>query len=204
MFHPKIPELYDGARSWSPEALPFHNPCWNTADDPNATFQDGGLPCIPCLIDIEHYLLKTPISVANEMCNTDAYEDTLTVDVAIDMLRNASVSGTPFYLAVGLHKPHIPYQAAQEDWDKHPLESITLPKRTMPPDGMPELAYHFSEDSEHANPWQPLSDNATRAARQGYAAALTGMDRKLGNLLAELESLGLTNDTAVVAHSDHG
>ena len=30
------------------------------------------------------------------------------------------------------------------------------------------------------------------------------MDRKLGDLFAEIETLGLTNNTAVVLHSDHG
>lgn len=37
-----------------------------------------------------------------------------------------------------------------------------------------------------------------------YRASVTGMDRKLGVLLDELDTLGLTNSTAVVLHGDHG
>lgn len=59
---------YDGNLSWSREALPFKNPCWNTADNPKAKFQDGGLPCVFCRIDIESKIKKLNVttSVANE------------------------------------------------------------------------------------------------------------------------------------------
>ena len=49
-YHPKLPPAYDSDASWSPAALPYRNPCWNTADNTNISFQDGGLPCIPCAI----------------------------------------------------------------------------------------------------------------------------------------------------------
>ena len=36
-----------------------------------------------------------------------------------------------------------------------------------------------------------------RAARRAYRASVTGMDRKLGVLVKELDTLGLTNNTAI-------
>ena len=78
-YHPNQPPLYDGDKSWSEMALPYYNPCWNTADYPNASFKDGGLPCLPCPVDLEHYVLKKKISVANEFCQLDALEDTFSV-----------------------------------------------------------------------------------------------------------------------------
>ena len=56
-YHPKLPPQYDTTKSWSPDALPYKNPCWNTADT-NISFQDGGLPCVFCPVDLEHYLFK--------------------------------------------------------------------------------------------------------------------------------------------------
>lgn len=205
-YHPKIPPYYDGNKSWSPAALPYFNPCWNTADDPKipSEFQDGGLPCVPCAVDIEHYVFGKPISVATEMCETDAFEDTFTIERAVHFLQAAASSGKQWYLGVGLHKPHLPFQAAPEDWALHPLNSSTLPTHRVPPVGMPDVAFHFSESSVHSSPWQPLPDNDTLAARRGYAAAATGMDRKLGVLMSALDKLGLANSTAVVLHSDHG
>ena len=113
-FHPKLPPAYDGDRSWSAAALPYRNPCWNTADDPTASFQDGGLPCVPCAIDVEARLFhNVNVSIANEFCETDAFEDALTVDDALALLRGAHARGAHFYLAVGLHKPHMPWQVSR-------------------------------------------------------------------------------------------
>lgn len=203
-WHPKVPPAYDGAKSWSPESLPYYNPCWNTADNPNATWQDGGLPCIPCLADLEHYLLGAPISVTNELCDTDAYEDTFSVDRAVELLHNATSSGKQFYLGVGMHKPHIPYQASPADFALHPVETSDEPMHPLPPTGMPPVAFHFTDDAVHSNPWQPVASNGTRIARAAYRAAVTGMDRKLGKLFDEVRRLGIENETAFVFHSDHG
>eukprot|EP00040_Diaphanoeca_grandis_P003064 m.23634 g.23634 ORF g.23634 m.23634 type:complete len:538 (-) comp14292_c0_seq1:229-1842(-) len=202
-FHPKLPPAYDGNRSWSPEALPFYNPCWNTADNTSASFQDGGLPCVFCPIDIAGKLdKKINVSIANEFCEIDAFEDSFSVDFAIQLLSKAA--DRPFYLAVGFHKPHMPWQAAPEDFAKHPLASITLPKQKLPPSNVPGIALHFTDSPVHSNPWEAASDVDLRNARRGYLAAVTGMDRKLGKLVEAVESLGLTNSTAFVVHGDHG
>eukprot|EP01062_Namystynia_karyoxenos_P074284 TRINITY_DN71163_c0_g1_i1.p1 TRINITY_DN71163_c0_g1~~TRINITY_DN71163_c0_g1_i1.p1 ORF type:complete len:542 (+),score=174.59 TRINITY_DN71163_c0_g1_i1:70-1626(+) len=203
-FHPKMPPEYDGDKSWSPEALPYKNPCWNTADYPKVfKFQDGGLPCVPCPADVKHYVFKSNLSVATEWCMIDAYEDTLSVDEGISLLRKVP-KGKFFYLVVGMHKPHIPYQAAREDFDKHPLESVAPPAHSLPPTDMPAVAFHFTEGSEHSSWTEPIKTEDARAARRAYYASVTGMDRKLGKLFAELDSLGLRNSTAILFHSDHG
>lgn len=161
--HPMLPPAYDSNQSWSESALPYSNSCWNTADLPEAVTAcedkaqsfpcDGGLPCMPCPIDIINQLDKWArlpgqnVSVANEFCELDAYEDTVTINQAVDYLRGDDVAravadGRPWYLAVGLHKPHMPWQAAPEDWAKHPLASIDMPAHQQPAVDMPALAYH--------------------------------------------------------------
>ena len=94
-----------GAGSQFEDNLPYQNACWNTADyarsptcengkAASATC-DGGLPCVPCLIDVKHQLFpkSTNVSVENEFCTTDALEDTLSVRHAIDLLRKATKTG---------------------------------------------------------------------------------------------------------------
>ena len=104
----------------------------------------------------------------------------------------------------------MPWQASAADFAKHPLDSTMpdpLPKHRLPPTDMPPIAFHFTDDNAHPgtqDPWHPLSDDDTRAARRAYRAAVTGMDRKLGTLLDELDTLGLTDSVAVVLHGDHG
>ena len=204
-WHPKLPPAYDGDRSWTANALPFYNPCWNTADDPHAKFQDGGLPCFFCPIDIEGKLFpkRINVSVGNEFCTVDAYEDTLSVARAVKLLDQVP-AGKFFYLALGMHKPHMPWQASKEDFDQHPLESVDLPLHTTPPAGVPPIALRFTDGAVHDSPYQPVSDDTARHARRAYRAAVTGMDRKLGVLIDALDRRGLTNNTAVVLHGDHG
>ena len=64
---------------------------------------------MPCLVDVEHYVLGSNSSVANDFCETDAVEDVLTIELAIRSLRERNRS-TPFYLGVGMHKPHLPWE----------------------------------------------------------------------------------------------
>eukprot|EP01065_Artemidia_motanka_P017171 TRINITY_DN2070_c0_g1_i1.p1 TRINITY_DN2070_c0_g1~~TRINITY_DN2070_c0_g1_i1.p1 ORF type:complete len:438 (+),score=136.17 TRINITY_DN2070_c0_g1_i1:333-1646(+) len=184
--------------------------CWNTADDPKASFQDGGLPCVPCPVDVKHYLhpyipwVDANVSVATEWCKIDALEDTMTVDHAVRLMRTAVSKQRFFYLGVGLHKPHMPWQASAEDFDKHPLESVDLPLHPLPPTDMPGVAFHFTDTEGRASPWTPIGGDDARKARRAYRAAVTGMDRKLGRLLDELDSLSVAGSTAVLLHADHG
>eukprot|EP00937_MAST-01D_sp_MAST-1D-sp2_P005350 g5350.t1 len=228
VFHPKVPAAYDGRRSWSDFGanLPFQNPCWNTADHtsskgcnktgPASASCDGGLPCFFCPIDILAKLdKKTKVSVQNEWCTVDAVEDSETVNKAVRLLRAAAKARTPFYLAVGLHKPHMPWQFSAQDLAKHPANAsdVAAARVALPPVGMPPLAFHMSDQSADAagggthaaGPWAaPLTPAAASGARRAYRAAVTGMDRKLGKLLDALDGLGLAGSTAVVLHGDHG
>jgi len=203
-YHPNQPPLYDGDKSWSEMALPYYNPCWNTADNSNASFKDGGLPCLPCPIDLEHYILKKKISVANEFCQLDALEDTYSVRRAVELMTKAVKMGKKFYLGLGFHKPHLPWQYSPEDYEIHAYQNISLPKHRMPPVHMPDIAFHMSDGDAHPNPWVPISDDDTITARRNYLAAVTGMDRKLGVFLKAIEDLGIENETAVILHGDHG
>eukprot|EP00948_MAST-09A_sp_MAST-9A-sp1_P001036 g1036.t1 len=206
LYHPNQPPLYDTNRSWSDIALPYYNPCWNTADDKNAKFKDGGLPCVPCLIDIEHYVFKKKTSIANEFCSTDAYEDTFSVSRAIKLMQKAVAMKKQFYLGLGFHKPHLPWQYSSADYNLHKNENISLPKYPLPPKNMPDMAFHFTDGSApgHTDPWHPVDNTDTINARRHYRAAVTGMDRKLGVFLKELKRLGIANETAIVLHGDHG
>jgi hypothetical protein len=112
-----VPPDYDGERSWSRIALPFVNPCFNTAATANVSCRpkssvstddaidptapraaapiippcDGGLPCPTAFCPIDVSGKKT--TVANEFCEVDALEDTKTVEAAIALLRKAHAAG---------------------------------------------------------------------------------------------------------------
>ena len=74
----------------------------------------------------------------------------------------------PFFLAVGFHKPHIPYKFPKEYLDLYPIEQIDLaPYPNIPPE-MPLVAYsswprlYVREDFNKLNvsfPFGPVPEN---------------------------------------------
>ena len=62
---------------------------------------------------------------------------------AVDTLRrvadDAKTGKQPFFVAVGFHRPHLPWVAPQEFFDLYPLEHIKLPANPNAPDGMPQV-----------------------------------------------------------------
>ena len=136
-------------------------------------------------------------------------------------LRYTKQSGSPFFLGVGFHKPHIPWTIPTRFFQ--PLGSIdsqALPKHERSPLNMPPMAWnkglgHHALDSyADANRW-PLHSfangsnvafpqNLTKAMRRGYYAAVSYTDWLTGNLLDALDATGLANSTVVTIMGDHG
>ena len=47
------------------------------------------------------------------------------------------------------------FRYSKEDLDKHPLDSVDVPLHPFPPEGMPDLAFHFTDENifGHSSPW---------------------------------------------------
>jgi len=79
---------------------------------------------------------------------------------------------TPFFLAVGFHRPHLPWIAPSEFYDMYPpADEILGPIHPDIPIGMPPVAWHAGGGNSIDH---PLSANATKRARRGlYATSPT-------------------------------
>jgi len=189
----ELPDLifeYDGARSWSDESLPYRNPCWTQ-----------GVDCVGCP---ETYWNINNVSA--DWCVKEAGDlsDVLTTQHALNLLNTAvnTKPDTPFYLAVGYHKPHLPWIAKQEHFDLYPLDSIAVsPHKTMD-ESVPPIAY--SDSGQSPSPYEAMPDDQAQLARRAYYAAISGMDEEIGKLLQGLKDAGVEDDTAVLLHGDHG
>ena len=53
----------------------------------------------------------------------------------------AYISFQPFFLAVGFHKPHVPYKFPEEYLSLYPFDEIDLAPNPYIPIGMPSVAY---------------------------------------------------------------
>ncbi len=135
------------------------------------------------------------------------YKDGKMIDKSISDLKRLSKMDNPFFLAAGVVKPHLPFNAPKKYWDMHPLETIDLADNPFRPKGAPNAAFHNWDELRgyYGIPKEgPLSDDMARKLIQGYYACTTYADAQIGRLLDSLEALGLRNNTAIVLLGDHG
>ncbi|MEM7627601.1 MAG: sulfatase [Planctomycetota bacterium] len=115
----------------------------------------------------------------------------------------------PFFLAIGFHKPHLPFVAPKKYWDLYDRDRIELPQRAEPV-GVPEFSlvpswYEMRQYGDiPKDRSRELGDNKTRELIHGYYACISFVDAQVGRIMAELENQGLAENTVVIVWSDHG
>lgn len=147
-------------------------------------------------------------AVENADVPDTAYADGLIADEAVKRLRAAKeTADTPFFLAVGFIKPHLPFCAPRKYWDLYERNSFSLPRVTTAPADAPAYApTGWGELRAYAGiPADgPLSEDLQRELLHGYHAAVSYMDAQLGRVLDELDRLRLAERTIIVFWGDHG
>ena len=69
--------------------------------------------------------------------------DELIADHAVKTLKKLSENpDKPFFVAVGIHKPHLPFVFPEEFLDFYPENDIRCPDNQYAPVGMPEIAWY--------------------------------------------------------------
>lgn len=109
----------------------------------------------------------------------------------------------PFFLAIGLTRPHLPWYVPQKYYDMYPLSEIKLPKveqndlSDVPDAGVkiakPQGDHKFITGHKQ---WEK--------AVQGYLASITFADGQIGRLLDALEKSDYAKNTVIVFFGDHG
>jgi len=124
--------------------------------------------------------------------------------VALQQLKQQS---TPFFLAVGFWKPHLPFNAPRKYWDlyqRSQFEALALPGF---PEDAPTIAHHTWHELRGYGGVPksgPLNPGQAAELRHGYYAAISFLDAQVGLVLRQLRELGLEEDTIVVVWGDHG
>ncbi|MGL4552118.1 MAG: sulfatase [Gemmataceae bacterium] len=109
----------------------------------------------------------------------------------------------PFFLAVGLHKPHMPWNVPKKYYDLFPLDRIELPPvkdddlSDVPPAGV-KMA---RPGGDHA---AMVKSGRWKEAVQAYLAAVAYADGQIGRLIDALDASPHKADTVVVLWGDHG
>ncbi|MEE4195445.1 MAG: sulfatase [Anaerolineae bacterium] len=125
----------------------------------------------------DYFDTKYYLNDSPELIRVEGYEPEIQTDLAIEYLQEYQ-GEQPFNLWVSYGTPHAPYHLVPQRYkDMYPPEEIELRPNAISPD---------------------------REALSGYYAHITALDENVGKLLAELDRLGLRDNTLVVFTSDHG
>jgi arylsulfatase A-like enzyme len=109
----------------------------------------------------------------------------------------------PFFLTLGFHKPHMPWNVPQKYYDLHPLDQIQLPPTSendladVPTSGR-KMA---KPDGDHAD---VLKSGRWKEAVQAYLAAISYLDAQVGRVLDALEASEHQDSTIICLWGDHG
>ena len=152
-------------------------------------------------------------------------------DHALDFLADMRKAGAPWLLYVGYQAPHFPVQSKREDmtgypeiyargWDKIREQRLTKQKKIgLLPESTaltPRSKITHPVASRRLGSWTddgnnpawdslPADRRADLAQRMAvFAGMVTGMDRNIGRLIADLRASGQLDNTLILFLSDNG
>ena len=136
---------------------------------------------------------------------TDAqHKDGKNARQVVRWLEGKPYGDKPFFIALGLQKPHVPFLAPDKYFDLYPLNEITYRSdRSDLWDFIPKSAISKRYEAfgfELGKENHPLR----REYMQAYHACVSFIDAQLGLVLESLKKNGLWEETVVVFTSDHG
>jgi arylsulfatase A-like enzyme len=161
---------------------------------------DGVLPPLPA--DTGRAAYSDRIVVLDG--NGEGHGDYLTAERTIANLRK--YKDRPFFIACGFVKPHSPPTAPQKFFDWYDADKIQLTPDfaawpTVPP-GFPSAAIRKRNADLFIG--RGAGKAEARQVIRAYLASISWTDWNVGRVLAELDRLGLRDNTIVVFLADHG
>ncbi len=134
-------------------------------------------------------------------CRDEALRDYRIVQYGIEQL--AKKQEKPFFLAVGLHKPHMPWNVPRKYYEMHPLAGIERPPyREDDLEDLPAAGVRMARpEGDHA---KMLQSGRWKEAIQAYLATITFCDAQVGRLLDAFDKSAYRDNTLVCFWSDHG
>jgi iduronate 2-sulfatase len=140
---------------------------------------------------------------------------TMKAKEALKDLSEKALSGEqPFFLAVGMKKPHLPFVYPERFKTLYPKKDINMPSNPHVPQDLPPISWFNSNEVSGRVEYKAFtgdwSYNHTfpnfliKELRQGYYSSISYIDSLIGEILTQLDELGLSNNTVVTFIGDHG
>ncbi|WP_075590538.1 sulfatase [Labilibacter marinus] len=139
----------------------------------------------------------------------NAYRDGYNTDLAIEALKQmvSEKDGKPFFLGLGMHKPHLNWTAPKKYWDLYDREAIPMAQDTLAPIDGAEMGLHPSFELR-VRSGIPKKGNIdpelSRTLKHAYLACVSYIDTQIGRMINALEEAGVRDNTIIIVWSDHG
>ncbi len=138
-----------------------------------------------------------------------AYADGRVAAETIKRLAAAKERKTPFFIAAGFARPHLPFSAPKKYWDFYDPEKLPVVTSKASPVGAPKWAIKKGTSGE-ISAYQPvpekgeINETLTRKLTHGYYASTSYVDAQIGKVIDSLDQLDLAKNTIIVLWGDHG
>lgn len=122
---------------------------------------------------------------------------------------NGNKTSAPYFIALGLHKPHIPFRFPSKYLRYHAIDKFQKNDFIHVPYNLPTVAFNPYNDIRHRDdvhrlnisfPFGPMEKTFAWHIRQAYYTSVTYVDDLIGDLLKRVDF----SNTIIALTSDHG
>jgi len=138
----------------------------------------------------------------------ELYSTTWIADRSEAFLQDRVDDDSPFYLQMSFPDPHHPFTPPGKYWNQYDPDDMALPesfnKTDLPPiKALREAMQNGTDARDNQSPFA-VNERETREIIALTYGMITMIDDAIGRVLAQLESLGLAENTVVIFTTDHG
>lgn len=133
-------------------------------------------------------------------------QDYCVTSVAIQQLETLAAAGEPFFLAVGIVKPHLPWvrpQSIADHFAALPDSDFEVPSYNSTYWKDTHVRWSKSNSAELSS-YDDYASYSDVDRVRGYYGATTFADEQFGRLLGALDAMPIANNTFVIVWGDHG
>ncbi|WP_299713733.1 sulfatase [uncultured Tenacibaculum sp.] len=137
------------------------------------------------------------------------YEDGYNAELAIATLKDLQEKNPdkPFFLGMGMKKPHLDWLAPKKYWDMYDPSKIKLTDQNNAPIDGAAMGLHpsFELRARFGIPKKgPISEDLAKKLKHAYLASISYIDAQIGKLINAIDKQSLRENTIIILWSDHG
>lgn len=141
---------------------------------------------------VNQHFLETLVEYEDEML------DHMVTDRSIGFIEKNTAEGKPFFIHVGLEKPHRPWTIHKKFLDRFNPDDMPLPATIG--EWKKKGMFPFSQAWTHSG----IEGDEARRSTAAYYACASSVDDCVGRIVERCRELGILDNTVIVYTSDHG